>query len=149
MGVQAISTRSELLSCRGARRLQEQRMEQRAVDRVGRRPCGLPQEQGRGRRARGVRCGDQKARPGNAAQLCERLLLVQANPEASRRPTGTTRVRHLVCAVLCKKIVGLEPADPSAPPDVRTFLWVELVDEAVMAEPGAVYNSAQALSRPQ
>merc|ERR1711935_987323 len=52
-------------------------------------------------------------------------------------------------AVLCKKIVGLEPADPSAPPDVRTFLWVELVDEAVMAEPGAVYNSAQALARPQ
>ena len=50
-------------------------------------------------------------------------------------------------AVLCKKIVGLTPAeDPSAPPDVRTFLWVELVDEAVMAEPGAVYNSAQALS---
>jgi hypothetical protein len=49
--------------------------------------------------------------------------------------------------VLCKKITGLEPADPSAPPDVRTFLWVELVDEAVMAEPGAVYNSAQAIVR--
>ena len=49
--------------------------------------------------------------------------------------------------VVCKKITGLEPADPSAPPDVRTFLWVELVDEAVMAEPGQVYNSAQAIVR--
>ena len=49
--------------------------------------------------------------------------------------------------VVCKKITGLEPGDPSAEPDVRTFLWVELVDEAVMAEPGQVYNSAQAIAR--
>lgn len=48
-------------------------------------------------------------------------------------------------AVLCKITVGLQPQDPSAAPDVRTFLWVELVDEAVMAEPGVVYNAAQAL----
>ena len=49
--------------------------------------------------------------------------------------------------VVCKKITGLENPDLSAPPDVRTFLWVELVDEAVMAEPGQVYNSAQAIVR--
>ena len=52
--------------------------------------------------------------------------------------------------VVCKKITGLEPGEPqpSAEPDVRTFLWVELVDEAVMAEPGQSTTPRRPLSVP-
>ena len=49
--------------------------------------------------------------------------------------------------VLCKKEVGLEPDGNEPAADVRTFMWVELIDEAVMAEPGVVYNAAQTIVR--
>ena len=77
------------------------------------------------------------------------LKLLEARP--GRPGYANLLAKCGIRAKLCKLTTGLVPitattdtiGSESWTPDVRTFLWVELIDEAVMAETGAVWNAAQ------